>query len=95
VPRKVAHLRLSDQEREQLEQAASIRGITLSEFLRLSALTLAGVVQAELELGIALQAQRRAKEKEKPEPAELHVTTSWQTFEEYRRDRPATPLRVW
>jgi hypothetical protein len=63
--------------------------------LRLASLTIAGVVEAELELSLALHERRRAKETEKPEPVERHRTTTWQSFEEYRRDRPTMLGAFW
>jgi hypothetical protein len=77
------------------EKLGTPAAVSLSGFLRLSSLAIAGVVEAELELGLALQVRRRAKEKEKPEPAERNLTTTWQSFEEYRRDRPTMPRGFW
>jgi hypothetical protein len=87
--RDVLTLRLSDAERQALEEAARQERVTLSEFLRRAALAVAFRLKMEVEV----KAELREPEPE-PEPVpvlgrrEPHYFASYPSFEAYRDSSP-------
>jgi uncharacterized protein (DUF1778 family) len=93
--RKLIAVRLSKEERDLLSEAAVIRRLPLSSFLREAALAVAGVERAERDLEAALHERERVyvalaeSPSPQPEPDEAkgHVLTTYPGPEAYLATR--------
>jgi uncharacterized protein (DUF1778 family) len=89
-------IRLSKEERALLKEAAVIRKLPLSAFIRAAALAVAGVDQAEVELERAKRARRQTYEDAWEPPAEPpeeepRSSRTWGSFREYANRGGFTP----